>query len=161
MSSAKAALESDTRVSICLYKRISWGCKFAWLVLGVSRVADHLGPLEIRGHKYLMVLFRLSSKQQFLSELLTNLFYIWSNIMLQNVLSWIIFLKVEMFLSYAKIKGPILKDNAKINRASKIFALPLKLEWFFRCIHWSIFLILPLFCICLGTGFWSRAKTWG
>ena len=41
--------------------------------------------------------------------------------MLQYILSIIIFLEVKIFLSSNIIKGPILKDIAKINRTSKIF----------------------------------------
>ena len=45
--------------------------------------------------------------------------------MLQYILFWIMFLRVENFLSLNIIKDPILKDIAKINRTSKIFAPPL------------------------------------
>ena len=45
--------------------------------------------------------------------------------MLQYILSWIIFFTVEKIISFDVMKGTILKNIIKLNRASKIFALPL------------------------------------
>ena len=51
--------------------------------------------------------------------------------MLQYILSWIIFLKMEKFLSFNIIKDFNLKDIEKINRTPKIFASPITM-WYIK-----------------------------